>query len=484
MNWKTLTLVLLLFGVSSQASAATVYTNPNEGGTYLSLEAAGRAYVAYLGGDSCKQSGTYYYQYYFDSATSSGFTYNSYKYSKPECRSFQRKSTLSIKPQASQSCPDGTTPNEATQKCEDSAPEECPAGYIRNEVGLCVLPPEDDFCDGDEFADMLMQEVSSCAALYPDHFTNLVPSCTDRNNYSFDCKQGFPKPTDPTDPIDSPSGDFGGGTTPPSNPNTTEFDKPEPDEVTPNDTTDTALMEAVRNLNRDNNQALMGLNDDLNVGLDKLDGQLVKLNDTNKEIGDKLVEQTKQDKAFYEANKKLALQQTGAISKVGSDIVGALNGQTQALTDALDNLGENDKSLSTSGCSQFTCNGDAIACYIARQSWKNECAEDINKDHFKNESSALIGDIQTVAQGSVDSEGAFKGVFADATSTADEALDAYTSSNGFSFDGGCPAPRTFSVLGNPWTIDYTAFCQLALVFRFFIMASAALSSFFMIAKYI
>ena len=411
-----------------------------------------------------------------------GITYSRYASSKAFYGvrdGSERRFTFSV---SGGSCPAGQFPNPDTYACEE--PEPCETGYIRNEVGLCVLDPEDDFCDSSEFTDMVMQEVDSCAARYPDYFTNLVPSCTDRENYGFDCKQGFPKPTDPTNPIDPPSGDFGGGSTPPANPSLPDFNKPEPDDVTPNDSTDTAVLEAVRNLNRDNNQALNGLNTDLNVGMDKLDGQLVKLNETNKEIGEKLVEQTKQDKAIYEANKKLAMQQTGAISQVGSDIVGALDGQTQALTDALDNLIENDKSLSTSGCSQFTCDGDAIACYIARQSWKNECAEDINKDHFKNESSALIGDIQTVAQGSVDSEGAFKGVFADATSTADEALDAYTSANGFSFDGGCPAPRTFSVLGNPWTIDYTAFCQLALVFRFFIMASAALSSFFMIAKYI
>jgi len=325
---------------------------------------------------------------------------------------------------------------------------------------------------------------NSCALEHPNHFTSVTPSCTDRENYSLTCNKGFPKPTDVTDPIDPPSGDFGGGSTPAANPNVTEFDKPEPDSVTPNDSTDTAVLEAVRNLNRDNNQALNGLNDDLNVGLDKIDGQLVKLNDTNKEIGDKLVEQTKQDKALYEANKKLALQQTGAIAKLGTDLGAKLDFQTDSITNAIDDLGSDSNTLSTSGCSQFSCDGDAITCYIARQSWSNQCAEDINKEHFQNNSSALIGDMQTVAQGSVDSEGAFKGVFADAETTADEALDAYTSANGFSFDGGCPAPRTYSVLGSPWTIDYSAFCQLALVLRFFIMASAALSSFFMIAKYI
>lgn len=463
MKWKTITFLLLLFGFSSNAYANYTIYPFCSGSVFPSDPSRDHSLLhGCLAGD--------------------GITYSRYANSYAfygVLGGRENRYTFTV---SGGSCPDGQFPNPNTYVCE--APEPCDVGYIRNEVGLCVLDPQDDFCDSSDFTDLLMQETESCAARYPDHFTNLVPSCTDRENYSFDCQQGFPKPTDPTSPIDPPSGGFGGGSTPPANPNTTEFDKPEPDEVTPNESTDTAVLEAVRNLNRDNNQALKGINDDLNVGLDKLDGQLTKLNETNKEIGDKLVEQTEQDHAIYEANKLLAQQQTGAIAKVGDDLGRKLDFQTKSLTNSLAELDPDSHTLSTAGCTTFSCNGDAITCYIARQSWKNKCAEDENYEDFQLNSGALLDDMKTVSEDSVDSEGAFKGVFADAETTADEALDAYTSSNGFSFNGGCPSPRTYSVLGTPWTIDYAAFCQLALVFRFFIMASAALSSFFMIAKYI
>lgn len=288
-------------------------------------------------------------------------------------------------------CPAGTEINTSTGRCEEDTtePEPCQPGYIRNEVGLCVVNPDDDFCDTD-FIGIVAEASNACATQYPNHFTNVIPTCTSRANYSIQCVQGFPKPTDPTSPVNSPNSSFGGGSAGTANPNNTEFDKPEADSVPTNETSDTAVVGAVRNLNSDVNKALNGLNQDINSSFADVNNQLTQLNGTNQAIGQAIVDQMNQDYAIYQGNKALMMQQTGAISSIGSGIssaVGqssdkiakAIGEQTDALSKKLDELNN-----------ECDPNQDARSC---------EGKHNLD-DHL---TSAIVGQMNTAVEESLDS---------------------------------------------------------------------------------
>lgn len=377
-----------------------------------------------------------------------------------------------------------------TNTCID--PEPCPVGYIRNEVGLCVLDPEDGFCGSAEFTELLAQQSNNCAASNPDYFTNINSSCSDRENYSFTCVLGIEKPKDPTSPLSPPSGGFNPNNPDPINPTPPEFNKPEPDDVTPTDTTDTAVLEALRNLNRDNNQAFNSLNTDINTGFASTLDALNQSNSNLNAIGKSIVEQTNQDYMIHQANKLLQQQTTSEITKGASATVGAINSQTETLSNGLgdisDQLGEiNDGltgSVDSDGCSTFNCTGSAASCFVAQTQWRLRCDELERLSVLSSEGDGLLGDLADFANSAHDENGAFNKVFTDATGSVEEALDTYTTSNGFNFNSGCPQPRTYDLgaVGRI-TIDYTPFCKLALIFRALLMASAAIGSFLMIAKH-
>ncbi|MEZ8165439.1 hypothetical protein ACED31_25170, partial [Vibrio splendidus] len=84
----------------------------------------------------------------------------------------------------------------------------CPLPSVPNEItGECEDP---DFCSSSEFLEISASEGNSCAAQYPDYFTNLKTTCVDRSNYSFTCEQGTKKP-DTGSGGDGSGGDGSGG---------------------------------------------------------------------------------------------------------------------------------------------------------------------------------------------------------------------------------------------------------------------------------
>ena len=91
-----------------------------------------------------------------------------------------------------------------------SLADSCPSGQELNDIGRCV-PQDEGFCESDEYNDQLFQAEQNCAAENPDHFAYIVPSCTDANNYNFDCKQGPPRPDPDAGDGDSGSGDGDSG---------------------------------------------------------------------------------------------------------------------------------------------------------------------------------------------------------------------------------------------------------------------------------
>lgn len=238
--------------------------------------------------------------------------------------------------------------------------DECPVGQELTSEGKCQAPPVCEppsqldpdtlecvtlsFCERDTTNEQLFEAEQSCAAeggIFSHQCSDFLESLETRCTQSDRCAIGFPgwpdciQDLDPTDDITPPSGGFNPGSGPTANPDGPTFDKPEPDDVTPTDTTDEAVLEAIQNANRDSNEGFKALSTDLNNGFTDINNSLSTLNATNTAIGESVVDQMNQDYEIYQANKDLALQQTGAITAGASGITDALGAQTGALTGAL-----------------------------------------------------------------------------------------------------------------------------------------------------
>ncbi|MFB9154450.1 hypothetical protein ACFFUS_14055 [Vibrio gallaecicus] len=255
------------------------------------------------------------------------------------------------------SCPPGQEVNE--EGFCDYPPPECKLPDLLNPITgdceTCEPPLELDpdtfecvdvpLCDRQSTTDAIFEAEQSCAAENgiftfecSDFLDILETRCTQPN----DCALGLPNwpqcldGLDPTEPVSPPSGRFNPDNPDPINPTPPSFEKPEPDPVEPTDSTDTAVLTAIQNLNRDSNEAANALNKDMNDGFADTNNQLATLNSNALAIGGSLVDQMNQDYAIYEANKDLALQQTGAINNNGNNIVNAISGQTSSLKGSIE----------------------------------------------------------------------------------------------------------------------------------------------------
>ena len=237
-------------------------------------------------------------------------------------------------------CPSDKIINPVTGICESETVCE-PPSELDPDTHECIVRP---FCERDSTNESLFDAEQSCAAeggIFSHQCSDFLETLETRCTQSDQCAIGFPNwpacmdDLDPTDDITPPSGGFNPGSGPTANPDGPTFDKPEPDDVTPTDTTDEAVLKAVQNANRDSNEAFKALSTDLNNGFTDTNNALSKLNATNTAIGESVVEQMNQDYEIYQANKDLALQQTGAITAGASNITNALGSQTDALTGAL-----------------------------------------------------------------------------------------------------------------------------------------------------
>lgn len=255
-------------------------------------------------------------------------------------------------------CADTEDLNESTGQCEERPPQ-CEDEQVWDpDLKVCVAPPP--FCDQPSTQDQIFSAEQSCAAqggVFKHQCHNgsplLPPSLeTSCNEPPETCIMGFPawpeclSDYDPTTPITPPSGGFspdqtlpdangsgGGGNPPPDG-----FDKPEPDSVQPTDSTDSAVLQAIINANRDSNQALGHLNQDLNNAFNQANNSLRQLNQLNSAIGKSIVEQMNQDYAIAEANRIQMLNQNSVISGVGEGLENAIGTQTDELGDKLDSL--------------------------------------------------------------------------------------------------------------------------------------------------
>lgn len=292
------------------------------------------------------------------------------------CRGYTTASMHGV--QVVPSCESGQEFNEQSGFCEDPAP----------------------YCDQSSTLNSIFAAEQSCAAeggvfSYQCHNGNdfVSPSLeTSCNEPPSACVMGFPNwpdclgDYDPTSPITPPDGGF---TSPDGSTDSTPdngFDKPEPDAVTPNETTDTALLEAIQNLNRDSNQALGQISQDLNNNSADIKNKLTDINNSNNAIGQSIVDQMNQDYQIAEQNRLLQLQQNSTIANVGElvsdSVFSASNNIANQLSSEGSRLNDTLNGISEKICDPETdvrnCEGDHGLSYGDSSGFITEIADSAN----------------------------------------------------------------------------------------------------------
>ncbi len=371
---QSILLLLLPLGVSFNAFAG-YWTYYHQGATERFTTQA--AALSYGKSNKFKDS---YYCYSLKSITNETSSYVQgywiqYDKSCSSVRNTNAYYQLNTKYVSTDACSPGQELNDSTGKCETPPPTCGPDEQLNPDSLECEPVP---FCDRDSTNDQLFQAEQSCAAqggIFSFQCSNggvfegpegLQTKCTQPN----ECVMGYPNwpdclgDLDPTDPLPDPDSNFDSGTAEPITPDNPSFDKTEPDAVTPTDTTDTAVLEAVQNLNRDTNQGFKALNADMNQGFNDVNNQLNRLNQTNNAIGQSIVDQMNQDYRAHLAQKGLLLQQTGAINNGMSSIVKSIGEQTGTLNDSLTGIGKKLDELNLNIKDSAPCdpNEDPLSC--------------------------------------------------------------------------------------------------------------------------
>lgn len=225
-------------------------------------------------------------------------------------------------------CPTGQAIGDAGV-CEKS----CPVGHELDELGQCQPIVEDPFCDSSEFTDMLVKENEACAAKYPNHLTDFSHSCTDRDNYSFSCNQGVPKPTDPNTGGDNggnsggnSGGDNSGGNGSGGDNNAGDTDKGNAD-----------VIAKLDELKLDSNSRLDKLDQTLLSQTTKFDDLLTKADDTKTEIANASATADQNAKDQIEATKQVKQSVDGLASNIDgvTNSVNAVGNRIENLTNTL-----------------------------------------------------------------------------------------------------------------------------------------------------
>lgn len=112
-------------------------------------------------------------------------------------------------------------------------------------------------------------------------------------------------------------------------------------------------------------------------------------------------------------------------------------------------------------CGSFTCDGDAIQCAIAQHQHQKRC--DDENAYMQN---SYIAQAKTILEGGSDS-------VTDPIATPEtRALGSFDTSD--MLTPGCPAPRSYTVLGGSFTINYQPFCDIAAIVKIFLVVGALL----------
>jgi hypothetical protein len=127
-------------------------------------------------------------------------------------------------------------------------------------------------------------------------------------------------------------------------------------------------------------------------------------------------------------------------------------------------------------CTEFTCEGDNIACYLARREWEKKCqVEDfINPEgdgsKIMDEFTKFIDEnpVENIESGELD---------------VGRIMNKYTNGNGLEITAGCPAPRIVDAKIASFTVNYEPFCDLALVINWFLISLSMVGATLLISKY-
>jgi hypothetical protein len=200
-------------------------------------------------------------------------------------------------------------------------------------------------------------------------FTVIGPECSVPDGPSFcsdpECK-GFKDPdadpddkpdTDPNHDPDDPTGDI-------EDPNKlpdTDVDLTDPDDVDPepdvedpeqDETTDTAVVEAIKNMNKDVNGALHAMNVDVNASQANIINELKTLNAEVRLNSETIQNQQKNDNDIYENTKALIQQAntdiTTSVNK-NTNAVNALKGSVDGIAEDVEGMLEGITNTDTSG---------------------------------------------------------------------------------------------------------------------------------------
>ncbi|ENM5858950.1 hypothetical protein NTE23_002875 [Vibrio mimicus] len=246
----------------------------------------------------------------------------------------------------------------------------------------------------------------------------------------------------------------------PDNPN------PEPPSPNPDPTPGDNLTPPNPDTSADPNNP--NLDEEANKGVvNELNTANKTLENIQKTLEVTLDEITTQNKDVDKANDKLILgiqNLTKSVSGAGSSGGGGGDG---------DHVGDG-SFVSGASCDSFTCEGDAIVCYIAQKQWEESCGvEKAKRDDIPKITDSID---KIINDHPLDDLNA-------GTLNVDSVMNKYTQGGGLNVSKGCPSPDTVNAGIASFTIDYTPMCDLAKIFHFFLVAFALVGSALLIAKY-
>ncbi|CCO41388.1 virulence factor TspB C-terminal domain-related protein [Vibrio nigripulchritudo] len=288
-------------------------------------------------------------------------------------------------------------------------------------------------------------------------------------------------PTSPLDTVDTP--------TSPGDPNNAPINVSPPPSVEGGNSGDlSGVIQALKEQNHDINNLITELNKDNNENVALILDELQQNQEHLQNISDSIVESINKEIEMYENMKKLEMESTSDIVDAINEsneldgyyndrILESLNQKSKAIVDAINGIDTgsgNSGSISGDSCSSFTCEGDEIACYIARKEWQNQCesqnlfADGNAGDNFDKGLKDYIN--------SPDSD--INNLYGESKTLA---LDKYTSENGFNIESGCPAPAKIDMgealgfeLGS-FDVSYQPICDLSEILKIFLHLSAFLA---------
>ncbi|GIA96435.1 phage protein [Vibrio cholerae] len=249
-----------------------------------------------------------------DSYINSGYFYVKYKSTSGGIFSLDLYSLRLVS-----SCPSGTSLNPLNGVCEEDEPEQpkyCGSSQMFEDVANLYNACYEQNGIFSYTCDENTQEFNSKCDL------TTADQCVIGRPTWPDCLDKPHQPNDSTSPL-PPIGGFNPSPVNPSTPSP-NVEKPDVEDPDKTETSDTGVINAIKNLNDDLNKSNTDIHNDMNKNFSTMNDALRQLNSTNTAIGQSIVEQMKQDAQIYENNKKLQQQ-------IGANNINAINSQTKSL---------------------------------------------------------------------------------------------------------------------------------------------------------